>query len=113
MKENVYIPIVDDWYLGTDGMSFLLLKRRVISDTTKAKAHNIGKDSYVTMGYYPTLGAVAGGLHRYVSMEVLASGAFATLEEYIAKLDDRIAGIKRLDATMVDRVKKQMGVSDE
>ena len=88
MKQDNYIPIIDDWYLGTDGMSFLLLKLRVITDASKAKAHNIGKDTYITLGYYPTLDAVAGGLHRYMSMEVLASGCASTLEEYIEKLKE-------------------------
>ena len=113
MKQDNYIPIIDDWYLGTDGMSFLLLKRRVITDASKAKAHNIGKDTYITLGYYPTLDAVAGGLHRYISMEVLASGCASTLEEYVEKLNERISGIKQLNAAMVERVKQQMGVSNE
>ena len=113
MKKEECIPIIDDWYLGTDGMSFLLLKRRVITDTTKAKAHNIGKDTYTTLGYYPTLEAVAGGLHRYMSMEVLASGCASTLEEYVAKLNERISKIKQLNAAMVERVKQQMGVGNE
>lgn len=114
MKENTRIPIIEDWYLGTDGMSFLLLRRRVVGTTQKhTKADNIGKEQFDTMGYYPTLGSIAAGLHRYLSIEVLMRGGISTLEEYVAKLNDRISGIKRLDETMVNRLREQMGVANE
>lgn len=105
-----YIPITGDWFLGTDGMSFLLLKRRVVADAKHAKAHNIGKERYDTMGYYPSLGAVAAGLHRYVSIEVLINSGARTLEEYVEKVDEQISSIKRLDDMMVEKLKERMGV---
>ena len=110
MKHNDYIPITGDWYLGTDGMSFLLIKRRLTKDTKSTKAENVGKERYDVLGYYATLGSVAAGLHRYLSMDVLMNSSASTLEEYVAELNERISGIKKLDETMVKRLAEQMGV---
>ena len=113
MEQTPYIQITGDWYLGTDGMSFTLLKRRVVQDNPRAKKENVGQERYETMGYYATLGGVAGGLHRYLSLDVLNSGAVTTLDEFVAELKERIAGVKRLDEELVRQLARQMGVHDE
>lgn len=112
-REKTYIQIADDWYLSTDGLSFLLLKRRVITDPAKAKKDNIGKATYETMGYFSSLSSLAAGLVRYMSMEVLAKGGAATLKDYVKQLDERIDAIKQLDMALVERIKQQMGVCNE
>ena len=111
--QDKYIPIAGNWYLGTDGVSFLLVRRRVIQDVAKAKKENIGKAQFETVGYYPTLSGVAKGLHRYLSMEELANSGAATLEQYVLELKKRIEGVQKLDEAMTGLLKARMGVSDE
>lgn len=113
MSEDNKISIMGDWYLGTDGLSFVLLKKRVIQDSRKAKQENIGKEQFDTMGYYATLGSLAAGLHRYMSMEALMKSNVSTLEDYIAELDKLIGQVRELDQSMVDRLRKQMGADNE
>ena len=110
MNKEHYIQIVDDWYLGTDGVSFVLYKKSVVSDPKKAHAKSLGEERYEPMGYYATLGSVCSGLHRYLSMEVLARGGASSLEEYVKELSGIIDRATRLDESMVDKLREQMGV---
>ena len=97
-------------YYYTPVLFCLLIKRRLTKDTKSTKAENVGKERYDVLGYYATLGSVAAGLHRYLSMDVLMNSSAGSLEEYIAELNERISGIKKLDETMVKRLAEQMGV---
>jgi hypothetical protein len=110
MKREHYIPVVDDWYLGTDGISFTLLKKKVVADAEKAKEKNIGKERYDVMGYYATLGSFCAGLHRYLSMEVLARGGAPTLEAYVAELSKMVDRVHHIDASVIEMLQKKMGV---
>lgn len=107
MKSEHYIPVVDDWYLGTDGISFVLFRKKI---TTDPNAKHRGAERYEPMGYYASLGSVCVGLHRYLSMEVLAKGGATCLEEYVRELSEEIGRVNRLDESMVDMLKEQMGV---
>lgn len=113
MAQDRYVPLTGNWYLGTDGMSFMLIRKRVIADAARAKKENIGKAQYETVGYYPTLSAVAAGLHRYLSMEVLDNNNFQTLTEYVNELKKRIESVEQLDGALIGLLKSRMGVSDE
>lgn len=108
MKREHYIPVVDDWYLGTDGVSFILFRKKVTTDPG-AKHH--GEERYEPMGYYASLGSVCAGLHRYLSMEVLARGGASSLEEYVRELSREIGRVNRLDESMINMLKEQMGVN--
>ena len=108
MKNRNYLQITGNWYTGSDGMSFLLVKKKQIQDKTKAKKENLGVDRYDVVGYYATLGALAAGLYRYLSMEEMMNCNAKNLEEYIKSLDQRISRIKELDAAFVDKIKKQI-----
>lgn len=113
MEANKLIPITGDWYLGTDGMSLLLLKRRVVTAEKAKKIENVGKEKYITFGYYSSLTSLAAGLHRYLSIEVLMNDGAKTLDEYVGKLDERIQRIAKLDETMVKSLAQRIGVCHE
>ena len=112
-KQSKFLPLTGEWYLGTDGWSFLLIRGRVIQNTRRAKKENIGTVQYETVGYYPTLSAVAAGLQRYLSMEVLEDGNASTLMQYIGELKERIESVEKLDEALLGLLKSRMGVSDE
>jgi len=111
-KDNV-IPITGDWYLGTDGMSLLLLKRQVVSAEKAKRKENVGRENYVTFGYYSSLKSLAAGLHRYLSIDVLMTDGPKTLEDFVGKLDERIQKIAKLDEAMVRSLTQRIGASNE
>ena len=113
MEKEKHIPIVGDWYVGTDGMSFVLQKKRIVQAGKQVKEENVGQERFEPMGYYASLGSLAAGLHRYLSMDVLISGCATTLEEFVQELRERIAGIQRLDESLLHQMEQQMGVQNE
>jgi hypothetical protein len=113
MEANRRIPITGDWYLGTDGMSLLLLKRQVVSAEKARKKENVGKENYITFGYYSSLKSLAAGLHRYLSIDVLMNDGPKTLEDFVEKLDERIQRITKLDEAMVRSLTQRIGASNE
>ena len=112
-RQADYIQLVDNWFIGTDGKNIILLKRRVVANTARANANNLGKVTFDTIGYYSSLSGLASGLLRYLAMDVLEQGGASTLIDYIKKLDSKLEEIKKLDKELLCRVKEQMGVSDE
>ncbi len=112
MTEDHYLHLVDQWYVGTDGLSFTLAKGQVIQDGAKAKAENIGKTRYIIVGYYGTLSGLVAGLHRYLSMDVLARSDVNTLEEYVSELDRKIESVGKLDDMMIGKLKARLGVGE-
>ena len=111
-RQADYIQLVDNWFIGTDGKNIILLKRRVVTDTTKANANNLGKETFETIGYYSSLSGLASGLLRYLSMDVLEHGGASTLIDYVKKLDSKLEEIKKLDEKLLCRVKEQMGIGE-
>ena len=113
MSDERYIPLAGDYYVGTDGFSFLLVRRKTIQASAKTKKENIGKARFDTVGYYATLSGLVAGLHRHLSMDVLEESSASTLEEYVAELDARLKRVDALEKSMIKSLQKQMGVQDE
>ena len=96
MRQDNHILIVGDWYLGTDGFGFLLLKRHVLQDGRSPKARNTGKERFDVVGDYSTLDALVDGLHRYLSIDELMQSDVDLLEEFVAQMNECISGIRKL-----------------
>ena len=97
MRQDNHILIVGDWYLGTDGFGFLLLKRHVQQDGRSPKSRNTGKERFDVVGDYSTLDALVDGLHRYLSIDELRQSDVDLLEKVVAKMNECFSEFKILD----------------
>ena len=96
MRQDNHIPIVGDWYLGTDGFGFLLLKRHALQEGRSPKARNTGKERFDVVGDYSTLDALVDGLHRYLSIDELMQSDVDKLEDLVAKMNECISEIRKM-----------------
>lgn len=106
------VHLTDDWYLGTDGLSFVLLKQREVRAGRQTKQENIGSFRYDTMGYYATLQGVVSGLYRYMSMDVLMQTKASELIGFIEELDAKIERVDAVHKEMLEKLKERLEIGE-
>ena len=112
-KQPIYVPLTGSWYMSTDGMSFTLVKRRVVQEGVRTKNENIGQDRYDVMGYYGTLKGLIEGMYRYLSLEVLAETGARSFKEYIDELQERISQVQAVDAALLAYLERRLETEHE
>ena len=105
------IPLTDEWYLGTDGISLVLFKRREIKAGRQTKPENVGGERYEAMGYYSSLRGVISGLQRYLAVETMMRTDADNLTEFIKELKERIDRVGRIEDELLDQLVSNLGVN--
>ena len=77
------MKITNDWRTKIKGQDILLQQRSVVKEHYFTKKENIGKDTWVTIGYYVTL---EGALNRYVNEELKNAIDLEDLRESIKEI---------------------------
>lgn len=107
-REPKVIPIVDEWFLGADNYCLILYRRTKVKGGgtgKQPKQENIGKENYVAVGYYTTLGGVLQAIVSAQMRESINRRGTKTLEDVWDDMRKFIDRAKLVDDKMVEKLK--------
>ena len=111
-REITCFHLVDNWFIATDSLNIILLKRRIATNAARANAHNLGCETLEPVGYYSSIISLAYGLLMFLSKDEQQAIGPSTVIDCAQKLLNRFDEIEQLEEKLFCLLKERLGSFD-